>query len=44
MYNNLHAQGYADDHQVYLSFRPIPSTNQLSSVTAIGICVPELRS
>ena len=29
------AQGYADDHQVYLSFRPIPSTNQTVSVTAI---------
>ena len=29
------AQGYADDHQVYLSFRPIPSTNQTASVTAI---------
>ena len=29
------AQGYADDHQVYLSFRPIPSTNQTASVTTI---------
>ena len=34
------AQGYTDDHQVYLSFRPIPSTNQ----TAIENCVAELRS
>ena len=38
------AQGYADDHQVYLSFRPIPSTNQTASVTAIENCVTELRS
>ena len=38
------AQGYADDHQVYLSFRPIPSTNQTASVTAIENCVAELRS
>ena len=37
-------QGYADDHQVYLSFRPIPSTNQTASVTAIENCVAELRS
>ena len=37
------AQGYADDHQVYLSFRPIPSTNQTASVTAIENCVAELR-
>ena len=38
------AQGYADDHQVYLSFRPIPSTNQPASVNAIENCVAELRS
>ena len=38
------AQGYADDHQVYLSFRPIASTNQTASVTAIENCVAELRS
>ena len=38
------AQGYADDHQVYLSFRPIPSTNQTASVNAIENCVAELRS
>ena len=38
------AQGYADDHQVYLSFRPIPSTNQTNSVTAIEKCMAELRS
>ena len=38
------AQGYADDHQVYLSFRPILSTNQTASVTAIENCVAELRS
>ena len=36
--------GYADDHQVYLLFRPIPSTNQTASVTAIENCVAELRS
>ena len=29
------AQGYANDHQVYLSFRPILSTNQTALVTAI---------
>ena len=29
---------------VYLSFRPIPSTNQTASVTAIEICLAELRS
>ena len=38
------AQGYADDHQVYLPFRPIPATNQTASVTAIENCVAELRS
>ena len=37
------AQGYADDHQVYQSFRPIPSTNQTALVTAIENCVAELR-
>ena len=31
-----------DDHQIYLSFRPIPSTNQ--TVAAIENCVAELRS
>ena len=41
------AQDYADDHQVYLSylsFRPIPSTNQTASVAAIENCVAELSS
>ena len=38
------AQGYADDHQVYLLCRPFPSTNQTASVTAIENCVVELRS
>ena len=38
------ALGYADGHQVYLSFGPIPSTNQTASVTAIENCVAELRS
>ena len=31
------AQGYADDHQIYLTFRPIPSTNQTASVNAMKI-------
>ena len=35
----VNAQGYADDHQVYLSFRPIPSTNQTASVAAIENCI-----
>ena len=38
------AQGYANDHQFHLSFRPIPSTNQTASVTAIENCVAEVRS
>ena len=38
------AQGYANNHQVYLSFRPFPSTNQTAPVTSIGNCVAELRS
>ena len=38
------AQGYADDQQVYLSFRPIPSTNQTALVAAIENCVAGLRS
>ena len=38
------AKGYADDHQVYLSFRPIPFTNQTTSVADIENCVAELRS
>ena len=42
--HNREDQGYADDHQVYLSFRPIPSTNQTASVAAIENCVAELRS
>ena len=42
--HNREAQGYADDNQVYLSFRPIPSTNQTASVAAIENCVAELRS
>ena len=37
------AQGYADDHQVYLSFTRIPSTNPTASVSGIGNCVAELR-
>ena len=37
-------QGYADDHQVYLPFRPIPFMNQTASVTAIAKCVVELTS
>ena len=38
------AQSYADDQQIYLSFRPILSTNQTDSVTAIENCVAELTS
>ena len=38
------ARGYADDHQVYLSFRPIPFTNQTASVAAIENCAAEQRS
>ena len=38
------AQGYADDHHVYLSFRPILSTNQTDLITAIENCGAELRS
>ena len=37
------AQGYADDHQVYLSFTRIPSTNQTASVTGFENCAAELR-
>ena len=37
------AQGYVDNHNVYLLFRLIPSTNQTASVTAIDNCVTELR-
>ena len=35
---------YADDRQVYLSFRPISSTNQSASVTAIENNMAEMRS
>ena len=38
------AQGYADDHQVYLPFRPIPFTKQTASVTTIENCVVKLKS
>ena len=38
------AQACADEHQVYLSFRPIPSTNQTAPATAIENCAAELRS
>ena len=38
------AKGHADDHQVYLSFRPIPFTNQTTPVADIENCVAELRS
>ena len=38
------AQSYAHDQQIYLSFRPILSTNQTDSVTAIENCVAELTS
>ena len=38
------AQGFADDHQVCLSFRSIPPTNQTDSVIAIENCVAKLRS
>ena len=38
------AQGNADDHQIYLSFRLITSTNQIASVTAIENCMAELRN
>ena len=37
------AHGYADDHQVYLSFRPQLSNSQMDSVTAIENCVSDLR-
>ena len=40
----LEAQGYADDHQVYLTFRPISSMNKTDSDTAIEIYLAELRS
>ena len=38
------AQGYADDHQVYLSFRPTSSSNQKDAISAIENCVSDLRS
>ena len=38
------AQVYANNHQVYLLFRPFPSTNQTALVTSIEHCVAELRS
>ena len=37
------AQGYADDRQVYLSFIPIPPTNQTASVTAIENWIIDCR-
>ena len=37
------AHGYADDHQVYLSFRPLPLTNQQAAVKAMENCICELR-
>jgi hypothetical protein len=40
----IDAHGYADDHQLYLSFRPSPTTNQLDAVTAMEKCVSELRA
>ena len=38
------AQRFAVDHQIYLSFRPIPSTNQNDSITVVEDCVSKLRS
>ena len=38
------AHGYADDHQVYLSFRPGPSTVQTDSISAMENCISDLRS
>ena len=37
------AHGYADDHQVYLSFKPQHSTNERDSVVAMENCVSDLR-
>ena len=36
--------GYAGDHQVYMSFRPIPSTIQTDFITGVEKCAVELWS
>ena len=40
----LDAHGYADDHQLYLSFRPSPTTNQQEALAAMERCISELRA
>ena len=37
------AHGYADDHQVYLSFRPLPTSNQLEAVQSMEACITDIR-
>ena len=37
------AHGYADDHQLYLAFRPDSSISQESAVEAIQYCVKDVR-
>ena len=38
------AHGYADDHQLYISFRPSPTINQQDAVNAMERCISELRA
>ena len=38
------ANGFADDHQLYLAFIPLLGTNQTDSVIAMQICITKIRS
>ena len=40
-FSNAHA--YADDTQLYISFNPNDNTNRDSAITAIQLCVQDLR-
>ena len=38
------SHGFSDDSQLYLSFRPLPSSNQLDTVAAVSNCLAEVRA
>ena len=37
------AHGYADDHQVQMSFRPSPTSNQIVALNAMEACIADVR-
>ena len=41
---SVHVGGYADDHQLYLSFKPGKSEDELLAIQAMNSCINDIRT